>query len=96
MHYEQVLQRRENRRRFLQRLYELSEEGTEVYENGYALADLLGLARQDAERIARYYEDYGFVKNTGGSGLVLRITAAGIDHVEAEILAGHSPPIIET
>lgn len=89
---DEVLQRRENRRRFLQRLYELSEESTEVYEDGYAIAERLGLSRQDAERIARYFEDYGYVKNTGGSALVLRITARGIDHVEGEAIRESSLP----
>jgi len=87
-----VLRRKENRRLFLQRLYELSEESTEVYEDGYAIAEDLGLSRQDAERIARYFEDYGYVKNTGGSALVLRITAPGIDHVEGEVIRQNSHP----
>jgi len=75
--------RRENRRRFLEQLYRSSEEGGAVYEDGYDVAEELGLSRQDAERIARYLEDHGWVKGTGGPGLVLRITARGIDHVES-------------
>ncbi|MDQ3521412.1 MAG: hypothetical protein M3434_03620 [Gemmatimonadota bacterium] len=50
------------------------------------------MSRQDAERIARYFEDYGYVKNTGGSALVLRITASGIDHVEGEVIRQNSHP----
>ena len=78
-----VRRRREDRRRFLERLYRSSEEEGAVYEDGYAVAEALGLSRGDAERIARYYEDLGYVKNTGGTGLTLRITAQGIDHLEA-------------
>lgn len=84
---EVVRQRRENRRRFLERLYRSSEEEGVVYEDGYAIAEELGLSRQDAERIARYHEDHGHLKNMGGPGLTLRITAQGIDHVES----GHEP-----
>ena len=47
------------------------------------MADELGISRQDAERIVRSLEDHGFVSTTGRTGLVLRITAQGIDHVEA-------------
>ena len=76
--------RREDRRRFLERLYRSSEEEGIVYEDGYAVAEELGLSRADAERIARYHEDHGYVQNMGGSGLVLRITARGIDFIESE------------
>ena len=75
--------RREERRRFLERLYRSSEEDGVVYEDGYAVAEELGLSRVDAERIARYHEDHGYVRNMGGSGLTLRITAHGIDFVES-------------
>ena len=80
---EEILrQRRENRRRFLERLYRSSEEEGTVYEDGYVIAEELGLTRHDAERITRYWEDLGYVKNTSGTGLTLRITAPGIDHIE--------------
>jgi hypothetical protein len=75
--------RRAERRRFLERLYRSSEEAGIVYEDGYAVAEELGLSRVDAERIARYHEDHGYVRNMGGSGLTLRITAHGIDFVES-------------
>jgi CTP-dependent riboflavin kinase len=77
-----VRARRENRRRFLEFLYRCSEEEDTEYRDGYEVADELGISRQDAERIVRYLEDHGFVTKTGRTGLVLRITAAGIDHVE--------------
>ena len=75
--------RRAERRRFLERLYRSSEEAGIVYEDGYAVAEELGLSRVDAERIARYHEDHGYVRNMGGSSLTLRITAHGIDFVES-------------
>ena len=74
--------RRECRRRFLERLYEASEQGDSEYLDGYELAGELGLSRQDAERFVRYHEDHGFVMTTGRHGLTVRITARGIDHVE--------------
>lgn len=77
-----IRQRRENRRRFLEHLYRSSEEQGAVYEDAYEVAEALGLSRQDAERIARYLEDHGYAKGTGGHGLTLRITARGIDHLE--------------
>ena len=77
-----VRARRENRRRFLELLYDASESGDSEYLDAYELAEQLGLARQDAERIVRYHEDHGFVTLTGRHGLTVRITARGIDHVE--------------
>jgi CTP-dependent riboflavin kinase len=81
-------QRRENRRRFLEYLYRCSEEEDTEYRDGYEVADELGITRQDAERIVRYMEDHGYVIKTGRTGLVLRITAAGIDHVEGTLEEG--------
>lgn len=80
-----VRARRENRRRFLDYLYRSSEEEATEYRDGYEVADDLGISRQDAERIVRYLEDHGYVIKTGRTGLVLRITAAGIDHVEGGV-----------
>ena len=80
---EEIRLRRENRRRFLEHLYRCSEEQSTEYQDGYEVADELGINRQDAERIVRYLEDHGFVTKTGRTGMVLRITAQGIDHVEA-------------
>jgi CTP-dependent riboflavin kinase len=77
-----IRQRREARRRFLEQLYQASEEGDSEYLDGYDLAGGLGLSRQDAERVVRYHEDHGFVLKTGRHGLTVRITARGIDHVE--------------
>lgn len=79
---DEVRLRRENRRRFLELLYDASETGESEYLDGYELAGQLGLDRQDAERIVRYHEDHGFVTLTGRHGLTVRITARGIDHVE--------------
>lgn len=80
-----VRARRENRRRFLEHLYRCSEEESTEYRDGYEVADELAISRQDAERIVRYLEDHGYVLKTGRTGLVLRITAAGIDHVEGGV-----------
>jgi|DewCreStandDraft_5_1066085.scaffolds.fasta_scaffold13435_3 DNA-binding MarR family transcriptional regulator len=83
---ERVRARREQRWAFLLRLYEAAEEAGAPYVDGWELAADLGLDRAAAERIARYLEDHGFVKNTSGNDLVLRITARGIDHVERRFL----------
>ncbi|HYJ79461.1 MAG TPA: hypothetical protein VEW03_07680 [Longimicrobiaceae bacterium] len=80
---EGLQRRRELRRRFLEVLYRHSEEGESEYQDGYELAAELGLSRQDAERVVRYHEDHGFVRKTGSHGLTVRITAQGIDHLEA-------------
>jgi hypothetical protein len=81
---DELARRRENRRRFLELLYDASEAGESEYLDGYELAEQLGLSRQDAERIVRYHGDHGFVALTGRHGLTVRITARGIDHIEGE------------
>jgi Mn-dependent DtxR family transcriptional regulator len=83
---DEIRRRRENRRRYLEHLYRCSEEQSTEYQDGYEVAEALGIGRQDAERIVRYLEDHGFVTKTGRTGLVLRVTAQGIDHVEAEAM----------
>ena len=79
---EEIRRRRENRKQFLELLYDASEAGDSEYLDAYELAEQLGLGRQDAERIVRYLEDHGWVTLTGRHGLTARITARGIDHVE--------------
>lgn len=79
---ELIRQRREARHRFLERLYACSEEEASEYLDGYEIAAEMGMSRQDAERVVRYFEDHGYVKKTGSTGLTLRITARGIDYVE--------------
>jgi DNA-binding MarR family transcriptional regulator len=78
-----IAARRAARVRFLEHLYRCSEEELSEYQDGYEVAAALGLERTDAERIVRYLEDHGFVVKSG-TGMVVRITARGIDHVEAE------------
>jgi CTP-dependent riboflavin kinase len=80
---EEIRARRVARSRFLAVLYDQSERGESEYQDGYEIAAELGVSRQDAERIVRYHEDHGFVRKSGSHGLTVRITAQGIDHVEA-------------
>jgi CTP-dependent riboflavin kinase len=82
---DEVRRRREARRRFLEALYDTSERGESEYQDGYEIAAGLGVSRQDAERIVRYHEDHGHVRKSGSHGLTVRITAQGIDHVEASV-----------
>ena len=85
---DRLAERRANRARFLAYLYRCSEEELSEYQDGYEVAASLGLDRADAERIVRYLEDHGHVVKSG-TGMVVRITARGIDHVEG------SPPAAE-
>jgi tRNA G26 N,N-dimethylase Trm1 len=82
---DQIRQRRANRARFLETLYRCSEEQATEYVDGYEIADELAIERVDAERIVRYLEDHGFAAKTGRTGMVVRITAAGIDEVERRL-----------
>ena len=80
---DEIRRRRESRRKVLELLYACSEDdGESEFRDGYEMAAELGLSRQEAERIVRYLEDHGWVRKAGSHGMTLRITAAGIDHVE--------------
>lgn len=74
--------RRENRLRFLRRLYELAEADVASFQDGSEIAEDLRIPLAEAGRIIRYYEEHGYLRHAGGGGMTLRITAAGVDFVE--------------
>jgi DNA-binding MarR family transcriptional regulator len=52
------------------------------FVNGYDLAEHLGIDRAETAKLFSYFEEKGFIKVDDHREGTLRITAAGIDHVE--------------
>jgi DNA-binding MarR family transcriptional regulator len=77
-----VRRRRQDRLRFLHRLYEIGDADVGAFQEGREIADALGIPIDEAERIVRYHEDRGYLRRSGG-GLTIRITAEGVDYVES-------------
>jgi DNA-binding IclR family transcriptional regulator len=53
------------------------------FVNGYELAERVGIDRSEAAKLFAYFEEKGFIKVDDHREGTLRITAAGIDSVEA-------------
>lgn len=85
---EAIRRRRAARTAFLKRLYTASEGDVGAFQDAREIGDQVGVPVAEAERIVRYFEDRGFLRQSGGGGLIVRLTAAGVDHVELGGRAG--------
>jgi CTP-dependent riboflavin kinase len=79
-----VRKRRQDRLRFLHRLYEIGDADVGAFQDGREIADSLNVPLDEAERIVRYLEDHGYLFRSGG-GLTVRITAEGVDYLESMV-----------
>jgi DNA-binding MarR family transcriptional regulator len=77
-----VRRRRQDRLRFLHRLYEIGDADVGAFQDGREIADSLNVPLDEAERIVRYLEDHGYLRRSGGE-LTVRITAEGVDYLES-------------
>ena len=80
----EIARRRQNRSDFLQRLYEMVDASVTTFVNGLEIADALGIGREEALRIIEYLQEKQFIHIDDHKLGIIRITALGIDHVEAE------------
>ena len=55
-----------------------------TFVNGLEIADALGISREEALRIIEYLQEKQFIHIDDHKLGIIRITALGIDHVEAE------------
>lgn len=75
--------RRDLRREFLRRLYELVDGSVSEFVNASAIGAPLGVDEAETRRIFEYLEEKAFVKVDDHRGGIIRITAAGVDEVES-------------
>jgi Mn-dependent DtxR family transcriptional regulator len=75
--------RREHRRQFLHRLYELVDGSVSEFVAASAIAEYLGIDDAETRRIFEYLEEKQLVLVDDHQTGIIRITAAGVDEVEA-------------
>jgi predicted transcriptional regulator len=78
-----IKQRRERRERFLAGLYAAVDGNVAEFIQGFDLAAELGADAEEGRRIIAYLEEKGLIKVDDHRNGVVRITAAGVDAVEA-------------
>jgi predicted ArsR family transcriptional regulator len=81
---EAIRQRREQRREFLRRLYDQVDGSVSEFVDAHALGAALGLDKTATRNVFEYLEEKGLVFVDDHRAGTLRITAAGVDVVEAE------------
>lgn len=78
-----MAERRARRAAFLRSLYDAVDANVSEFVNGFELAGGLGMERPETERVLGYLEEKGLIRVDDHREGILRITAAGIDAVEA-------------
>lgn len=79
-----VARRRELRLAFLRALYERVDGSVSDFVNGFEVAGGLGIDRPEAAKLFDYLEEKRWIRVDDHREGTLRITAEGIDRVEAE------------
>ena len=80
---EVIRRRRQHRQDLLLRLYEAVDGNVSEFVQGFDLAAELGADAEEGRRIIAYLEEKGLIKVDDHRNGVIRITAAGVDEVEA-------------
>ncbi|HEX6135262.1 MAG TPA: hypothetical protein VFZ24_14935 [Longimicrobiales bacterium] len=76
-------QRRELRREFLKRLYLAVDGSISEFVSAHELGAELGIDAAESRRIFEYLEEKGLVLVDDHRAGIIRLTAAGVDEVEA-------------
>jgi predicted transcriptional regulator len=86
MDSDQARARRQRRTEFLRVLYEDVNASVNEFVDGIAIGSKVGADAEETRRIIAYFEEKGALMVDDHKTGVIRITATGIDLVEAEIL----------
>jgi Mn-dependent DtxR family transcriptional regulator len=76
--------RREHRREFLRRLYEQVDGGVSEFVAAHEIGAALGIDDGETRKIFEYLEEKGYVRVDDHRAGIIRLTAAGVDEVEAQ------------
>ena len=79
---EDIKQRRQKRADFLARLYEMVDGSVSTFVSAFEIADAVGVDAAEAVRIIEYLKEKQWLHIDDHKLGIVRITAAGIDHVE--------------
>ena len=76
-------QRREQRRQFIIALYEKVDASVSTFVSAFEIGGALGIDDDECKRMFEYFEEKGYLLVDDHRTGIVRITAGGIDHVEA-------------
>ncbi len=79
--------RRRQRAAFLSRLYDTVDGDVSAFVSAWDIADEIGMDRAEARRVVEYFAEKGLVHVDDHRSGTVRLTAAGVDHVEDERLS---------
>lgn len=74
--------RRQKRTAFLERLYEIVDASVSTFVSGFEVGESIGVDHEETHKIIEYLEEKGLIHIDDHKTGTIRITAAGIDHVE--------------
>ena len=78
-----IMRRRTWRTELLRRLYFRAGGGVAAFFPGFELGEELGMDRAEARKVLEYLEEKGWVRVDDYRGGMVRLTAEGVDRVEA-------------
>jgi hypothetical protein len=79
-----IRRRREQRREFLRRLYDVVDGSVSEFINAWELGATIELDESEALKICEYLAEKGLIMIDDHRAGIVRMTAAGVDAVEAE------------
>lgn len=79
---EQIEQRRRQRAQFLMRLYDEVDANVSTFVSAWEIAASIDMPEEEARRVIEYYAEKGYILVDDHRAGTLRLTAAGVDHVE--------------
>ena len=82
MNRDLIEQRRRQRAQFLDRLYDEVDADVSTFVSAWEVATAIGIGEADARRVLEYFAEKGFVHVDDHRAGTVRLTAAGLDHIE--------------
>jgi CTP-dependent riboflavin kinase len=80
----EIQKRIQSRAEFMARLYESVDASVSTFVSAFEIADALGVSADEGKRIMEYLKEKGYIHIDDHKLGIIRITAAGIDHVETQ------------
>lgn len=77
-----IEERRRQRAAFLSRLYDVVDGDVSTFVSAWDVAEEVGMDASEARRVVAYFGEKGLVHVDDHRAGTVRLTAAGVDHVE--------------
>jgi hypothetical protein len=79
---EEIERRRRQRAQFLMRLYDVVDANVSTFVSAWEIAASIEMGEDEARHVIDYYDEKGFLFVDDHRAGTVRLTAAGVDHVE--------------